>query len=95
MSIKYSDNFKLSIIREYEKGQKSNALIAREFGVARSTVTKWIKKYGKECPKKNQYTTTIRDSSKNIHNLNKRIKELERENEFLKKAMTFFVHKID
>ena len=52
MSIKYSDNFKLSIIREYEKGQKSNALIAREFGVARSTVTKWIKKYGKECPKK-------------------------------------------
>jgi len=95
MSIRYSEDFKLAVVREYENGHKSNSLIATEYGIAKSTVMSWVRQYSKECPHLKSYTTNIRSNSKKIQNLQRRITELEKENEFLKKASAFFIVEID
>jgi len=89
---KYSAKQKNALVLEYLSGKSSYA-ISRECNVAPSTILAWVKKYNEEC----QYTTTdiCMKSPTNIRELNKRILELEKENQFLKKAAAFFKKEID
>ena len=72
MSVRYKDDFKREVVREYKSGEKSIADIAAEFNIAKSTVSDWAKKYGEEC----QYTTSNNESesAKEIRRLNQLLK---------------------
>ena len=55
----------------------------------------WIKKYSEECHYSKPQTKENNISSEELRALNRKIAELEKENNFLKKAAAFFAKEID
>ena len=96
MSVRYNDDFKREVVRAYMAGNKSTVELSAEYNVAKSTISKWAKKYGEECQYKNTtQKTNESDSAKEIRRLNQMLKEKDKEIEFLKKAAAFFAKEID
>ena len=44
MSVRYDDDFKEEVVRAYMEGSRSTAQIAADYNIAKSTVTKVVKK---------------------------------------------------
>jgi len=85
--IRYTDDFKQQIVDLYNSGQPVLEL-SREYGVATVTIYKWIKQYSPLNVADNKEIT-----AKEYQKLQKRIAELEMENEILKKATAIFARK--
>lgn len=83
----YDEEFKKTLVSLYESGKKLSEL-SREYGVNESTIRPWISKYG-------TITTSTGEITNNdeIIKLKKKIKEVELENEILKKAVAIFSKK--
>jgi transposase len=96
MSVRYSKDFKMEVVRAYMAGDRSTVELAADFNVAKSTITEWAKKYGEECRYKHTTSKTNEsDSASQIRRLNQELKEKDKEIEFLKKAAAFFAKEID
>lgn len=84
----YSLSFKLKIVEEVEKGEKTYKEAQREYGIqGRSTVLVWLRKHGrlnwiKENPMKNNPTPQTK-----IRALEKEIEKLKKEKEVLQLAI--------
>ena len=77
---RYSESFKIQVVREYETGSSISEL-SKKYGITgKSTITKWIKKYGKEGFRHKMIRI---QTVEEIH----RIRELEMEVEELKAAL--------
>jgi len=85
--IRYSDEFKQQIVDLYNSGQ-SVIELSREYGVTTVTIYKWIKQHS---PVKIADDKEI--TAKEYQSMQKRIAELEMENEILKKATAIFARK--
>lgn len=85
--IRYTDEFKQQIINLYNSGQSVMEL-SREYGVTTVTIYKWIKQHS---PVKVADDKEI--TAKEYQAMQKRIAELEMENEILKKATAIFARK--
>ena len=83
----YDENFKKTIVNLYENG-KGISELSREYGVGKSTIDSWIKKY-KTITTSTGATTT----NDEILKLQKKNRELEQEVEILKKAVAIFSKK--
>lgn len=94
MNKKYDEEFKKEIVYEYQKGATLTDIF-KTYGVPKSTVTVWIKKYSEECHYLKPQNKENNISSEEFRALNKKISELEKENNFLKKAAAFFAKEID
>ena len=83
----YDEDFKKTIVNLYENG-KSISELSREYGVGKSTIDSWIKKF-------KTITTSTGETTNNdeILKLQKKNRELELENEILKKAVAIFSKK--
>ena len=83
----YDEDFKKTLVSLYESGKKLSDL-SREYGVNESTIRPWITKYG-------TITTSTGETTCNdeIIKLQKKNRELEQENEILKKAVAIFTKK--
>lgn len=85
---RFDDEFRKQIIDLAESKTKTTKEIAREYGLSTNTVNNWLKKY--------RSTSSFRDEDqltpeeKEIRELKKRIKQIEEENEILKKATAIF-----
>lgn len=91
----YNEDFKKHLVKEYIQG-KSYPTLEKEYGVAESTISGWVRKYSEECQLTQPHTTNSPVfSPKKIQELHKRIAELEKENSFLKKAAAFFAKEAD
>ena len=93
MTKKYDVEFKKQLVHAYMQGT-SYSQLEKEYGVAKSTISGWVKKYSEEC----RYTSRSQSANpyaKEIHDLNKKIAELKKENLFLKKAAAFFAKELD
>lgn len=96
MSVRYSEDFKMEVVRAYMAGDRSTVELAADYNVAKSTITEWAKKYGEECRYKHTTSKTNEsDSVSEIRRLNQELKEKDKEIEFLKKAAAFFAKEID
>lgn len=82
---KYTEELKQQIVDLYDTGNYSLSKLESEYGVAKSTICGWIKNLS---PIKVSETETI--SMKEYKALQKKMKELEIENEILKKATAIF-----
>ena len=83
----YDEDFKKTIVNLYENG-KGISELSREYGVGKSTIDSWIKKY------KTIITSTGETTSNDeILKLQKKNRELEQEVEILKKAVAIFSKK--
>ena len=80
----YDEDFKRTLVELYYNG-KTQASLIKEYGVSQSALTKWIQ----------QYSTVETDSgevftAKQVKELQKRMAQLEEENQILKKAIAIF-----
>lgn len=83
----YTDEFRNTIVELYNSG-KSLAELSSEYALSKSTITGWIKK---NKPIAVDKSTTI--TAADYQALVKKNKQLEEENEILKKAMGIFARK--
>ncbi len=83
----YDEDFKKTIVNLYENG-KGISELSREYGVGKSTIDSWIKKF-------KTITTSTGEVTNNdeILKLQKKNRELEQEVEILKKAVAIFSKK--
>ncbi|MBO0475171.1 hypothetical protein IGL98_000397 [Enterococcus sp. DIV0840] len=81
---KFDEDFKKSIVKLYGSGKSQNAL-ANEYGIALSSVARWVKQYSEV---KIDDDTIL--TARQIKQLHKRNLQLEEENLILKKAIAIF-----
>ena len=79
----YDEEFKKTLVSLYENGKRLSEL-SREYGVNESTIRPWIKKYGTIITSTGETTT-----NDEILKLQKKNRELEIENEILKKQSPY------
>ena len=83
----YDEDIKKTIVNLYENG-KGISELSREYGVGKSTIDSWIKKYKTIITSTGETTT-----NDEILKLQKKNRELEQEVEILKKAVAIFSKK--
>jgi transposase len=79
-SIRYSEAFKLQVVRDLEQGRYENATAAGQaYGVAgRGTVARWVRLYGKDHLLGKLVRVMKADEEAEVKMLRKRVRELER-----------------
>ena len=80
---KYDEDYKKSIVKMIENG-KSVSDISREYGIGRSAIYSWIKKYE---------TITTTDGLVTCNDDIDKLKNIKEEKEILKKAVVIFTKK--
>jgi len=83
----YTEEFKNTIVELYNSG-KTLAELSSEYGVAKSTITGWVKKAKPVVVDKDTTVTAAEYQA-----MLKRMAKLEEENDILKKAMAIFTKK--
>ena len=81
---RYSNEFKQQLVELFQSGQSVTKL-SREYGIPTGTIYKWVKELTPVITEDGKSVTP-----KEVKVLEKRIKELEMENEILKKATAIF-----
>ena len=84
----YTPEFKQQIVELYNSGTKKMTELSSEYGVPKGTISTWVKNFS---PIKVSEDETI--SLKEYKALQKKMKDLEIENEILKKATAIFARK--
>lgn len=82
-SKRYTDEFKLKIVKLHENGKPAMEL-AKEYNIARSTVSKWISDYSKS--KSFKAKDNRSDEENELIKLRKENQRLKMENDILKQA---------
>ena len=94
----YEPEFKKKLVRLHlEEGRTLQSLSA-EYGVAKSSITIWCRKFSKECREQALTNPTAQNElelMKENRRLRAELEEARKENLFLKKAAAFFAKEID
>lgn len=90
----YTPEFKKKIVRLHEEEGCTYKSITAEYGVAKSSISKWCSEVRKECHTSPEIKEEY-DAMKEILRLRKELEEAKKENLFLKKAVAFFAKEID
>jgi transposase len=85
---RYEESFKKETVKYILENNKSVAQTARETGVNENTLHGWIKKYGQKPDVKAVQTFSTPEAERKA--MEKQIRDLQEENEILKKAMHYF-----
>lgn len=85
---KYSPEFREQAAKMVVDGQRPIAEIAREYGLGDTTLGTWVKKYRQEYAA--QEPPLELSERARLHELERRNRDLEMENAFLKKAAAYF-----
>lgn len=94
----YTPEFKKKIVRLHEEEGRTYKSITAEYGVSKSSISKWCMEFTKECQEKaeaNPDTKTELEMMQENRRLRKELEEAKKENLFLKKAAAFFAKEID
>ena len=81
---KYSDEFKTQVVREVIEKERTIASVAASYDLVAQTVGNWVARYRKE--RATDQDRRKASESAEIAELKEEVRELRRENEFLKKA---------
>jgi transposase-like protein len=79
-TVRYSEAFKLEVVREFERGRFESAFAAsRAYGIKGvETVARWVRQYGKEHLLRRSIRVMKADEEAEVKALRKRVRELER-----------------
>ena len=94
MSKHYEQEFKKKIVRLHLEEGRTLKGLAAEYGVSNASISIWIKQFREEC-QTNEEAKADYDYMKENLQLKKQLAELQKENDFLKKAAAFFAKEID
>jgi len=81
---RYDEDFKRTLVELYHNGKTQSSLV-KEYGVSQTALSKWIKQYSTIETEDGEFLT-----GKQIKDLQKRMAQLEEENQILKKAIAIF-----
>lgn len=85
---RYEEGFKIETVKYISDNNKPVAQVAREMGVNENTLHGWVKKYGQQPEVKAVKSYPSEEAE--LRALQKEIRDLQEENEILKKAMHYF-----
>ena len=91
---RFSEETKKKVVRQHIQEGRTISSLAAEFGASHATISNWIKNYRQEC-QHNDEAKSEYDLMQEIRKLRQEKAELEKENNFLKKAAAFFAKEID
>ena len=94
MNQHYEPEFKKKIVRLHLEEGRSLKSLAAEYGISHASISNWTKQFRTEC-QTNEEAKVEYDYMKENLQLKKLLADLQKENEFLKKAAAFFAKKID
>lgn len=86
----YTDEFKRQIVALVKSGKSSNS-VAKEYGISKSSVTKWVRDFNNSGSFKAKDNRTPEENE--LIALRKRVKELEMEADILKQAALIMARK--
>ena len=89
MANKYSIEFKEEAVKRVISGESASK-VARDLGINVNSLYTWKARYQQHPEQPFVGSGNLRAEDADIKKLQKRIKDLEEENEFLKKASAFF-----
>ena len=81
----YDEDFKRTLVEFYHNG-KTQASLIKEYGISQSALTKWIKQYSTVETESGEVLT-----ARQVKDLQKRMAQLEEENQILKKSIAIFM----
>ncbi len=84
-SNKYSHAFKMEVIEAFQSGQMSQRQVVRKYGVHRTTIVAWEKKYGN--PNKNYLRMDEKTPQQELVELKAALRAANEENKTLKYVM--------
>lgn len=90
----YETEFKKKIVRLYLEEGRSLKSLAVEYGVSHASISNWTNQFRNECQTNQEAQADYNFMKENLK-LRKQLAELQKENEFLKKAAAFFAKKIE
>src|SRR5690606_33468321 len=85
MSQKYDKDFKIQTVRMIQEQGKPVAQVARELGVSDNTLYRWISEFKQDPVNAFRGSGNLKMEEKTFLDMQKRIRQLEMENEILKK----------
>ena len=94
MSQQYEAEFKNKIVRLHLEEGRTLKSLQDEYKVSKASITIWIKQFRTEC-QTNEEAKADYDFMKENLKLKRQLAELQKENDFLKKAAAFFAKEID
>jgi len=94
MNKHYETEFKKKIVRLHLEEGRTLKSLAAEYGVSHASISNWTSQFLSEC-QTNEEAQADYDSIKENLKLKKQLAELQKENDFLKKAAAFFAKEID
>ena len=94
MNPHYETEFKKKIVRLHLEDGRTLKGLAEEYGVSKASISIWVKQFREEC-QTNEEAKEDYDYMKETLLLKKQLAELQKENDFLKKAAAFFAKEID
>lgn len=84
----YDESYKVQLVKYCKESGKSVASVAREHNIKENTLYNWVKKYGDQ--PEVIAAQVFKSEDQQLKAMQKQIRELQEENEILKKAMHFF-----
>ena len=90
----YETEFKKKIVRLHLEEGRSLKSLAAEYNVAHASISNWTRQFRNECQSMEEAQADYDFMKENLR-LRKQLAELQKENEFLKKAAAFFAKEID
>jgi transposase len=90
MAKQYDVEFKMEAIRRLERTGESVAKVAADLGVNENTMHGWVKRYRDKSANPFPGSGKLSDEDEKIRKLEKKIRDLQEENDILKKAATYF-----
>lgn len=86
---RYDEDFKMTLVNLYNSGNHTFASLESEYGVSAATIQRWVKLYSPIATNNEDEPTNLKD----LIALQKKMAQLEEENEILKKAMAILAKK--
>ena len=90
----FEPEFKKKIVRLHLEDGRTIRSLAAEYSISKASISNRVPQFRKEC-QNNEEAKTDYDYMKENLNLKKQLAELQKENDFLKKAAAFFAKEID
>ena len=96
MPTPYPKEFRRDVIAVARKGDQSMAQVARSFGISESCLARWLRVADRDdgLAGKPQPAGALGDDAAELRELRKRTKQLEQENEILRRATAYFARDV-
>ena len=89
----FTDETRKRVVCEHIRDGRTIASLAAEYGVSTATISNWVRSYREECQTNDSEKSQL-ELMEEIRKLRQEKTELEKENQFLKKAAAFFAKEI-